>query len=194
MNSKGTGPAFRGLEESSTYQYIYGLGFQDGFRDYFTQALQDRPEAAEQETRQRLYQQAWQATGRALEKWRDCSGLEQTSEFQALLREAYRDGFRACFEQTFQALHGAADEETFEHLYELAWRKALIVQLRQLVAQRHPAFEFVGAAVRIRHLSELEQLWFEFNEIRGWMRLRDCLGDFVTERKHPTSTAHPSAL
>lgn len=191
MNSKGTGPAFRGLEESSVYQHIYGLGYQDGFRAYFTQALPDKPDVAEQEE---LYQRAWQATGRATEKWRNFHGLKEGSEFQALLREGYREGFRACFAQTFQAFHGTADEETFEHLYELAWRKALIAQLRQLVAERHPAFEFIGAAVRIRHLSELEQQWFAFNEIRGWRMLCDCLGDFVRERKHPASTAPPSAF
>ena len=181
MNIKVAGLTIRGLEESTVYQYIYGLGYQDGFRDYFNQAWQERFGATEQIISQRLYQQAWQATGRTLEAWRDFYGIETTADFQTMLREGYRDGFRACSELTFMDFHEAGDEETFEHLYELAWRKALIVQLTQLVSSRHPAWQFIGAAVQIRHLSELEKLWLDFNHIHT-LTLEECHGVFFTRR------------
>ncbi|NOT59140.1 MAG: hypothetical protein HOP19_02825 [Acidobacteria bacterium] len=55
MNIKVAGLTIRGLEESSFYQYVYGLGYQDGFRDYFIRVLAENPDAAEQATSQGLF-------------------------------------------------------------------------------------------------------------------------------------------
>lgn len=181
MNIQVAGLTIRGLEGSSVYQYIYSLGYQDGFRDYFDQTWQDKFGAAEQTSSQPLYQQAWQATGRTFEKWRDFFGIETTADFQTNLREDCRDGFRACFELTFKEFHEADDEETYEHLFELAWRKALIAQITRLIEKRSMPLRFDGAAVRIRHLSELENLWLDFNRLH-WMTLAEDHSAFFIKR------------
>jgi uncharacterized protein YnzC (UPF0291/DUF896 family) len=180
MKMKIAGLTVHGIEESSVYQAILREGYREGFRACFAQIRQDAPG---EETAGHLYEELRLKMKKMGRERLPATGLEEVPEYQAILREGYRDGFRACFTQTFKEAHGEADEETFEHLYEQAWRKALIAQLRQLVARYHPAFEFVGEAVRIRHLSELEKLWFDFNEIRGWMMLRERFGAFVAERK-----------
>ncbi len=186
MKMKVAGLTLHGIEESPFYQAILREGYQEGFRDCFAQACRDAPG---EETAGHLYEDARLRMEKLSVERRPATGLEEVPEYQAILREGYRDGFRACFKQFCKEVYGAADEETFEHLYEQAWRKALIAQLRQLVARYHPAFEFVGEAVRIRHLSELEKLWIDFNEIRGWMMLCERFGEFVAERKRAVSAS-----
>jgi hypothetical protein len=70
-------------------------------------------------------------------------GIEESSVYQAILQEGYREGFRACFAQTCQ---DTPEGKAAGHLYE-------------------------------------EHRWFDFNEIRGWMMLRERFGEFVAERK-----------
>lgn len=180
MKMKVAGLTLHGIEESPFYQAILREGYQDGFRACFAQTCQDAPG---EETAGHLYEEARLTMKKMIVERPPAPGFEEVPEYQAIFREGYRDGFRACFTQTFKEVYGEADEETFEHFYEQAWRKALISQLRQLAPRYHPAFEFVGEAVRIRHLSELEKLWIDFNEIRGWMMLSERFGKFVAERK-----------
>lgn len=180
MKMKVAGLTVHGIEDSPFYQDIRREGYEEGFRDCLAQACRDAPGVA---TTGQTYEDAWLQLEKLSVARLPATGLEEVPQYQAILREGYREGFRACFTQLCEEVHGKADEETFEHFYEQVWRKALIAQLEQLVARYHPAFEFVAAAVRIRHLSELEKLWIDFNEIHSWLMLRERFGQFVAERK-----------